>query len=427
MSDTITQSVVKHDDIYLWASEKTGEQTYLPEFPYVSNEVTYLKELLKTRRGLLIIVRAYRGVGKTTTLQILASALERDKTTFIIWKTLKDYLNTLKEQGVAEDYFLETLIEIYEQLCRTRGRKFVHRLLTQRVDHEMAEAMSLLIKGWDDTFSKREDFEEVKEIQGRQYAIYKVLVDALSHRERMDLYFPLLSEKYDNVLIDFSDSTVRNQSSLSKRIDEMQTLWRAFIEIDYGEGKPNIIFTMQKELSGAHFLEGKATIIDLAPVPSKEIVKLFKKNFETSPFTDGALELLASKCEGNIRHFKEYVTQCLVQSGITGVEPITGEEVAKWTGVEEVVQRLSLQLTEVFPKSRELREIAIRVLDCVKSQKEISQVSIVDDFFIDGPQDAKAMNSARVSCSRLLNTLEKFNYIKHRKEGRNNIWSLVQR
>ena len=229
-------------------------------------------------------------------------------------------------------------------------------------------------------------------------------------------------------IIDLWDYSKSSQKDIIKALDAIQDYWRYRCNLRKDKLNrrekivpvvPNIVIFLQKEALPLHFFLGKMTFFELKPWKPEDLVKYYKEAFKgTFPFTEEALREVAALSRGIFRKFKEYIAACLdefLSEGINYNRQITAEDVRRIITTEKLVQDMELQLCELWPRSRENRVLAVKVLRYLREKGPTLQKEIAEKFFAGN----------LMACSRLLNKLAHFGYVKSKKEGVERRWEIA--
>ena len=229
-------------------------------------------------------------------------------------------------------------------------------------------------------------------------------------------------------IIDLWDYSKSSQKDIIKALDAIQDYWRYRCNLRKDKLNrrekivpvvPNIVIFLQKEALPLHFFLGKMTFFELKPWKPEDLVKYYKEAFKgTFPFTEEALREVAALSRGIFRKFKEYIAACLdefLSEGINYNRQITAEDVRRIITTEKLVQDMELQLCELWPRSRENRVLAVKVLRYLREKGPTLQKEIAEKFFAGN----------LMACSRLLRKLAHFGYIKSKKEGVERRWEIA--
>lgn len=248
-----------------------------------------------------------------------------------------------------------------------------------------------------------------------------------------------LSRDLKNLLVDLWDYSKRSQGDIIKALDAIQDYWiyRCNLHNEYrlterghlttqktGLGckeipLPNIVVFLQKEALPLHFFLGKMQLFELKPYAPKTLSGYFEHTFNSSkPFTKEALLEIARLSGGVFRKFKEYIATCMdpyFTSGSFEEMEIAFEDVKRFITSEKIAGDMELTLSELYPRSKKLRILSVKVLRFLREKGPVFQEVINEKFF---PNDL-------MGCSRLLNTLETFGHVVSLKEGRKRRWSIA--
>lgn len=191
----------------------------------------------------------------------------------------------------------------------------------------------------------------------------------------------------------------------------------------------NLVIFWQEELWGAdHFLKGKFDVFRLKPFKPEELAEYYIKKFEgPDPFTRKALIIIAELSRGIFRWFKKYIRICLDRqkfmiSKSMGEElrrlqkmKIDVEQVKEWVTLGQLLEDWNRELIAIFPRSRGNRKKAVIVLRFLREKGPTDQSTNDKTFF----------GGNKMACSRLLNRLEAYDYVKSEYKGRTKVWSIV--
>jgi len=182
-------------------------------------------------------------------------------------------------------------------------------------------------------------------------------------RSLLPVAWNALLREQETILIDTPDYSRTDRRSMVKDLDEIYSLWDATSSIS--GRSPNFIIAIQKELCKGHFFFGRMEMIELAPLTPAQMRLSYVQRFKSTwPFTEDALLTLARMSRGVFRRYLRYITLSLdlwerrtERSGEIDVG-LVNEAVP----FEQLSEDMSLELEELFPKNRERREPAARVL-----------------------------------------------------------------
>jgi hypothetical protein len=193
------------------------------------------------------------------------------------------------------------------------------------------------------------------------------------------------------------------------------------------KGVPNIVIMLQKEALPLHFFLGKMSYFELKPWDPEELVaayegflkEKFQQNLGTYPFTREALLEIAFLSRGIFRKFKEYIAACFdavlsTDNGFNVDRIITLEDVKTAITTEKLTQDMELTLCELWPRNKDNRIYAVKVLKFLRENGPTPQKVLATEIF-----DGNLM-----LCSRVLNKLGDHGFLKMEKKGVEKIWSV---
>jgi len=237
--------------------------------------------------------------------------------------------------------------------------------------------------------------------------------------------------------VDLWDYSKTNVRDIIKALDAIQDWWLmrsenrvkktgtgAFIDT----GVPNIVVMLQKEALPLHFFLGKMTFFELKPWKPEELVAAYEgfaqrftknKDEATFPFTRDALMEVAFLSRGIFRKFKEYVAACLDtlltdDAGFDINKTIALDDVKSIITTDKLVQDMELTLCELWPRNKENRVFAVKVLRLLREHGPTAQKTIAAEIF----------DNNLMLCSRILNKLGDYGFLKVEKKGAEKIWSV---
>jgi len=259
---------------------------------------------------------------------------------------------------------------------------------------------------------------DIEEIDGFGKTEWKTKIVETTKKE-WDWNVP---SKTRTIIVDLWDYSKNREADIVKALDTIRELWLSqcrehnLKSEDAPKFVPNIVLFLQKEALPLHFFLGKFSLRYLKPYKPEELAKYLEFAFGSSePFTEEALYELAVLSQGVFRRFKEYIGVC-IEPFLDDLDKtlITLEDVKKIVTVEKLMEDRELELSEIFPRSKTNREYSVKVLRFLRERGPVFQETIEQTFFPDNP----------MGCSRLLNTLELHDYIKHSKDGRKRRWRI---
>jgi len=239
-------------------------------------------------------------------------------------------------------------------------------------------------------------------------------------REREWFWLPYY-EKAETIIVDLWDYTKSSQREIVKALDAIQDFWLYCCRRQKrsGDPVPNFVVFLQKEALPLHFFLGKFEYFELKPWKPSALVDCYIQIWKSPfPFTMEALQEIAFLSRGIFRKFKEYIATCLdwaIQQGPAHLKEIKLENVHTLITVEKLTEDLELQLCELWPRSRENRVFAVKVLRYLRKHGPTLQKKLASEIFADN----------LMGCSRLLNKLEQFGFIKSEKKGVEREWNIA--
>jgi len=429
-------------EVYEWATLSRGEQSS-DEYLW-TRETLALVNRLKNTHGNLIAVVAPQGAGKTALHKELIWKLgedeesEDDKTFRCKWTGNEKIYDILKIKKIT--YYTELFKKLKSQYSLDEldlklqmsefDYNFVRPIYERKEPESYHNFSSELIK----RLERLAGPELIKEVKN-------------------DL-FETEIEKYNNLLIDTADFNKTKTSELDNHIKQIQDLWNTLMEKEYEydrdyENKINIVLFFQKEIYDRyrHFFIGKfKPIYFIEPFTPNELVGYYRHKFgDVYPFTLEALTELAVLSRGIFRRFKTYISLCLDNVTMTrNIQQdnyllpednkntsnnskktcsnknknylpviVTLKEVQEWIKDKTLIQDLELELHNIFPKHKGLRNITVQLLREL-AHGPLKQQKISEKYF-DGYDKG---------ASRFLSTLEEHEYIIRSYEGKDKVIKL---
>ena len=446
--------------VYQWAVQSRGEQNQF-DTDYLWTDTTIgLVNRLKRTRGNLILVVAKQGAGKTSLCNQLPWALSNDpkgldeKTVYFKWTGKEELIDMLKVKPV----------EYYAQL--------LHKLF---LDYNFNTIQIDLHLSYEELVVAKEIFKDPDTIPRDSYKLFTSNFVTRMERyagktiiaEIKKYFFEERIETYTNLLIDTADFNKTKTNELDQHIQQIQNLWNTINEgyNEYGteyKQQVNIVVFLQQEIYDKyrHFFIGKfKPVYFIEPLKPISLVNFYKHKFgNTEPFTPEALTELAVLSRGIFRRFKTYIGICLdnVTYTITqnlntttnlllerelnniGIEEgsisksieegkaldnspsisgncvtVTLTNVQAWIKDKTLIQDLELELHNVFPRNKGLRNITVQILRKL-AHGSIKQSEIVKEYFDESEKNA----------SRFLSILEENEYITREYAGKDKMVSL---
>lgn len=383
-------------EVYTWASHLTAEMRFgdfitkeqVKEEYYLTTSVRRLLFKLRNIEQGIIGVVGLQGVGKTATLQVLATMLhsKQNPALFVHWTT--DWFKKLKETP--------DVIEIYRDSVYFHARERVETLGRSHVK----------VLGKDVTYPMLSDIEQrIAPIEKVELYLGKTECKKLKEEA---VYTCLSNARF--LFIDLPDYSKKNRTQMNKDLKLVETIWKKLQGNEY-ETWQIFVLGIQKEMFGGHFFFGKMDIVELEPLKSTELVEAYKKKWETSePFTDDALLLIAEYSRGVFRRFLKYIQVCIERTVTEQKEfPITVSLVKETVTLDKLVKDMELELSDIF-KQKEKKLQAVKLLNFLRLVKQANQKLI-----------AKELDINEMAVSRLVSKLEAHNYIT-RTRGRQKEW-----
>jgi hypothetical protein len=443
--------------VYQWTCQSRGEQNLFDtEYLWTDTTISLINRLKRTR-GNLILVVAKQGAGKTTLCNQLPWALSIDKdcmdekTVICKWDGKEDLLELVKVKPV--EYHCELLHRLFLNFSLNTVR---NELNLSSEEHEVA---SKIFKNHTDI--PRDTYKLFTTsfvIRMEKFAGKKIIAETKAS------LFEEKIETYTNMLIDTADFNKTKTNELDHHIQQIQNLWNRIttsyndVDTEYSQ-QINIVVFLQQEIYDKyrHFFIGKfKPVYFVEPLKPISLVNFYKHKFDsTVPFSPEALTELAVLSRGIFRRFKTYIGLCLDNISYTitkntdntttlllednlnnnsirresskgiGVESsefenskvstviVSLRNVQAWIKDKILIQDLELELHNVFPRNKGLRNITVQILRKL-AHGPLKQSEIAKDYF-----DEKEKNT-----SQFLSTLEENEYVKRSYIGKEKIVSL---
>jgi len=409
------------DRVDEWAHKLSTEQGEEKQYFWTS-EGKELLDLLESNKGLLILLIALSGAGKTALKCALASKLWNkfpDKVLSIKWTHgINNYVtDTLTATSDFSEQYLEELWEILLEKCGSDGLHYdigdTFSAIQKVLKFALFEKRQSLGRKCEDTSNEARVFDQilrhqadVNKLKPYMYLFEKGLGRKCAEQAKENI----LKARYENahtILLDLPDYDKGNLAEQRNDISEIQD-WREHEltcnDEEYSQ-RPNLVIFMQKELFTQHFFFRKFIQIELKPCLSKDLVQYYENKFEsTFPFTKEALEHVADLSRGIFRRFKKYIGVCirsLLRSQLKK-ETIVIDDVITWISEGQLVQDMELELINIFPREKILRVKAVRLLHMLrKNGGSMMQTDIAKELF----------NGQAKAASRFLEKLEVWEYI----------------
>jgi len=146
------------------------------------------------------------------------------------------------------------------------------------------------------------------------------------------------------------------------------------------------------------------------------MVEAYRKRFKAlAPFTEDVLFTLARMSRGIFRRFLGYITLALQHWETSRNGRMDTTIVKEAVTVERLAEDMELELADLFPKQRDLRLQALRLLMRLEESGPRKQTELVEEL---GMED--------YAMSRLLAKLELHRYVVRRREGTDKLVSLLK-
>jgi len=241
----------------------------------------------------------------------------------------------------------------------------------------------------------------------------KKLGKAAAKNLRKSVWLEMLAD-VDTILVDTPDYSKTDRRLAAKDLDEIYWLWN-YLALSQGKN-PNLIITIQKEMSGRHYFFDKMTKIELQPLRPEQMLEAYKLCFNaTQPFTEDALLTLAKMSRGIFRRFMRYIALTLDKwlDQHEWEKPVDAEIVKKTITAERMAEDMEPELNELFPKQNDLRLQAVRMLIHLGESGPLNQSQL-----------AEQLEMKPYAVSRTLTKLELHRYVKRKRSGNDKIVSL---
>ena len=420
------QEELPFQKVYEWACRLTTEQGE-EEF-FWTPETKALVFRLKHTKGNMIAVIGLQGSGKTALRQAIQKQLFNEGFKVYSLKWIGDPKEAISEairnihDGFLDEFDEDYFIELFSTFLDSLGERRIFQLATQvckklKIDSKKHSAIESLIKNFD------KDSTEGREVR-HSYAYLIPLIERKLGRKivehiRRRAFLDKLQTAH-TILIDLPDYDRSNIRQMTKDLTAIQDWWEnVFTSAVEGYSQNvNLVLFFQKELFHGHFFMGKLDIFELRPYTPQHLIGCYRGLFgSTEPFTEEALNEIAILSRGIFRRFKKYIRICLENYYQLGNHnSITPNLVRKWITLEQQEKDMELELMTIFPKQKELRKLSVILLRKLREKGPISQSKIANEIF----------DGAKMKCSRVLDRLEAWNYIKREWKGKEKIVSLKE-
>ena len=382
-----------------WATQLTGEdrQFVNPEHYVWPRAVRRLgDELAGSMYGRLVALVGQQGVGKTSALMALRQIRFRkgsgewgDVVLFKWRRRAQLFLDLLSGRHECSAGFLE----VYRSRLLEELRNVEEDLKWGDRERVVGSRSEELTVGWAERRLGKRVCDSLREVVWRDF-----LAD------------------YDILFVDTPDYSRRDRRVMARDLMEVQWFWHGCNQ--NRSLRPRMVLAVQKEmvLSGNFFLD-KMVRVDLEPLGAGELVEAYVKQFSgPEPFTGEALLVLAGMSRGVFRRFLRYISLALDAWELQDNRPerIDVGLVRGAVGVERISEDMELELSEPFPRDREFRVLAVRVLLWLGEVGAARQQELLSRF---GVEESRL--------SRLLERLELHRYISRERHGADKVVSLT--
>jgi len=431
--------------VHEWASQNTAESRTI-KFNYVWPSVgKEILELLKISNGSLICVLGVQGIGKSTCVKQVGKELresleflkEGDSSTQLVvyfkWpggvEPYDKLLRLLKNQGLnLKDTVLEDLKRKAAEDPALRSK--ILKLLPKQA----ANAENKIVANSD------LNSDEMYTLLLERLAPETILKNFYKVREQRSLVektvISFLSACH-SIIIDLRDYSTTDRRSVNSDLTGIQKLWQSIVEqVDElnEQGRnftvPNIVFTLQKELTQingnaiSHYFIGKCRLLELSPFTPKELAAAFKTEFgNIDSVSDDALIFLGRLSQGVFRRYLRYLAMCVENYLTKNAENprIDASFAKKVLSLSDIQQDWKEELRRLFPHQwKAALEILVKLLDSGPLyQKDLVGHSIREMMigFKEGSARAELdtksgeVGLSESELSRMLQKLEEHGYI----------------
>ncbi|MGA2875405.1 MAG: hypothetical protein ABSE82_07685 [Nitrososphaerales archaeon] len=374
--------------IHDWASQNTAESRtiqYNYVWPIAGQEML---ELLKISSGSLICLLGVQGIGKSTCVRQVGKEL-RESLEFLKEEESSTQLVVFFKWPGGEQPYEKLLI-----LLRNQGlnlRDTVYEDLKLRATEDPAirgKILKLLSKVSDDpqkmvTTNLDSNGEKMCSQLFEQYGSETILKNLYKIREQRRLLekaiVSFLSASH-TIMIDMRDYSTTDRRTMNTDLTGIQKLWQSIVEhVDElnVQGRtfsvPNIVFTLQKELTHAegnvtsHYFIGKCRMLELAPFTPKQLTGAFKMEFGVADnVSDDALIFLGRLSQGVFRRFLRYLAICTESYMTKGSEnpKIDASFAKRVLSASDIHQDWKEELRRLFPHQwKAAFDILVKLLD----------------------------------------------------------------
>jgi len=417
-------------ELYQWCSELSFEQNYKQYKRYYwTPEAKKLLNRLKYARNQLIAVIGLQGSGKTILREVLAANLENSISTkwFGKEKLMQEVLDYLDYQSeIPWDEIDSVLSDLYNKM----GNKLWDYL--RKINSELVYIAEDVLKNGPPKPPYTDHMLQLK-------AAIENKISGTELKRRSYKNFLWTMSNMRNILLDLPDYDKNNRNRMIKDLNDIQAFWEELnSEITDFQRKCNLVIFMQKELFKGHFFFGKCDVVELKPLTPQQFYDFYLENFvkpecgekekRPIPFEIDAFFEVAKLSRGIWRRFKKYLKICLenwyeeLEAKGKWTHPlrlISIDQVKKWITVEQLEKDMELELMDIFPRSKENRLKTVMVLRYLREHGPLNQQTLAQKFF------GGTSEKSQMACSRLLNKLEVYEYIRSEQKGREKIWRIA--
>jgi GTPase SAR1 family protein len=302
-------------------------------------------EKLKIMKGGQFTLIGPQGSGKSATLRELYTNLNaaQQPTMLMPWRSLDDLFTEIKE-GRCQAYFptAEGELSRYDFIAT-----YVEHLLSSlQSKHRFSKSSNpppTIYDAWKWNFAERKLGQ----------------TEVTDARLQSWLY---LMTKVRTLLIDLPDYATSDQRHIARDLEQISASWLATKR--YTIYHPNIVIAIPMSAVGKHQFLGKTDQTYLRPLTSTELLNSYFSRFGTKyPFTESALLLIGSLCQGIFRRFKRYVG-VIVERWSQEPDPRSPVDsvFVQRTLMKQVLVDLELDLSKIFPRQPEHRTVGSAIL-----------------------------------------------------------------
>lgn len=383
-----------YHEVYQWASELTCEQNTKETFFWVPQTRSLLRRLQITKNQLIAVI-GLQGTGKSALFNELWTSFQKfdGKVIAVKWFGEEALIESIKDNIQIDLEFLAW--ELEDKMGKYKLYKWAEKNIP-----ELKWSLKQAVEG------KTKRVEEDPKLKS-------ILMDKLGSKKlneimKIHVYDQLLNY---TILIDLPDYDKNNRAQMIRDLNDIHKFWE---NINYdGSRQTNLVIFMQKELFQGHFFFGKMDVIEIEPFKSEQLVDFYEKLFgHTEPFTKDALLDLAVLSRGVFRRFKKYIRICLDYLYENGWTVITKDETHNTITLQQLHKDMELELSNLYPKSKEYRKYSVIVLQLLTKHGSMDQQDLAKELFGLG-------KAGEMKLSRILEKLEAYDYVKRENIGSN--------